>query len=318
MYFDFEDCRPDTPTIESAISRREGILLSVVAHFLLLATYVYGPRIPVIKQLLQLVETPPRAVAQKLEEAPRFVFVQPKLDMPAKAPPPRADLSDQNRVARNLERPPAPSNPLPYSRGNTKERLDTAPQPPQQPRGVQPETPPGDQAPPPATAPPADQGSLAYQQAAPPQRPDQGRQGGTLSSAISDALKNLQRYTKYESFDNPQGGVGAFGPSIQFDTKGVEFGPWIRRFIAQIKRNWDVPYAAMSFHGHVVLTFNVHRDGRITDLQVLKPSDIEGFTTAAYNAVAASSPTFPLPPEYPSDAAFFTVTFYYNENPPSY
>ena len=44
-----------------------------------------------------------------------------------------------------------------------------------------------------------------------------------------------------ESFDNPQGSSQEFGPAIQFDTKGVEFGPWLRRFVAQVKRNWFVP-----------------------------------------------------------------------------
>jgi len=29
-----------------------------------------------------------------------------------------------------------------------------------------------------------------------------------------------------------------------------------------------------------------------------------------------SNPVDPLPPEYPSEKAFFTVTFYYNERPP--
>jgi TonB family protein len=120
-----------------------------------------------------------------------------------------------------------------------------------------------------------------------------------------------------ESYDNLQGGEGAFGPSIQFDTKGVEFGPWIRRFIAQIKRNWFIPYAAMSFRGHVVLTFNVHKDGRISDLHVLQPSSVDAFNASAFNALQGSNPTQPLPPEYPADQAFFTVTFYYNENPPS-
>ena len=33
------------------------------------------------------------------------------------------------------------------------------------------------------------------------------------------------------------------------------------------------------------------------------------------NALLASNPTEPLPPEYPDDKAFFTVTFYYNESP---
>ena len=36
---------------------------------------------------------------------------------------------------------------------------------------------------------------------------------------------------------------------------------------------------------------------------------------AAVNALIASNPTQPLPPEYPDDKAFFTVTFYYNESP---
>ena len=49
-----------------------------------------------------------------------------------------------------------------------------------------------------------------------------------------------------ESYNNPNGGVNEFGPAIQFDTKGVEFGPWIRRFIAQVKRNWIVPNSALA------------------------------------------------------------------------
>jgi TonB family protein len=117
-----------------------------------------------------------------------------------------------------------------------------------------------------------------------------------------------------DQFDNAQGG-GAFGPAIQFDTKGVEFGPWIRRFIAQVKGNWLIPFAAMSMKGHVVITFNVWKDGRITDLSVVGPSSINAFNTAAYGALASSNPTAALPPEYPADHAFFTVTFFYNEEP---
>src|SRR5262250_4029764 len=108
----------------------------------------------------------------------------------------------------------------------------------------------------------------------------------------------------------------SFGPAIQFDTKGVEFGPWVRRFIAQVKRNWIVPYAAMSMKGHVVITFYVHKDGSLTDVNVIGPCPIEPFNNAAFGALSASNPTVPLPPEYPADKAFFTVTFFYNETPP--
>ena len=105
-------------------------------------------------------------------------------------------------------------------------------------------------------------------------------------------------------------------PAIQFDTKGVEFGPWIRRFIAQVKRNLLIPYAAMTAQGHVVITFNVHKDGALTDLTVVGPSQIDAFNNSAYGALASSNPTQPLPPEYPTEKAFFTVTFFYNEQPP--
>jgi TonB family protein len=147
----------------------------------------------------------------------------------------------------------------------------------------------------------------------PPQATEARRTG---SGALGEALRNLQRYVQKESFDNPRGGnTQQFGPFIQFDTKGVEFGPWIRRFVAQVKRNWNIPYAAMMLRGHVVLQFNVHKDGSITDVAIVGPSSVDGFNNAAANAILSSNPTEPLPPEYPADKAFFTVTFYYNEEP---
>ena len=128
-------------------------------------------------------------------------------------------------------------------------------------------------------------------------------------------MRDLQKYVQRESYNNPNGGVNEFGPAIQFDTKGVEFGPWIRRFIAQVKRNWIVPNSALAMRGRVVVQFNVHRDGRITDINIVGPSEIDSFNRSSYNALLTSSPTQPLPPEYPSDKAFFTVTFFYNEEP---
>jgi len=71
----------------------------------------------------------------------------------------------------------------------------------------------------------------------------------------------------------------------------------------------------MTMKGHVVITFNVHKDGSITDLSVVGPCPIESFNNAAFGALASSNPTQPLPTEYPSEKAFFTVTFYYNEEP---
>ena len=79
----------------------------------------------------------------------------------------------------------------------------------------------------------------------------------------------------------------------------MEFGPWVRRFLAQVRRNWFIPYAAMSLRGHVSVSFNVHKNGSITDIAVVGSTGIEAFNNSSFNAIAASNPTLPLPPEYP-------------------
>ena len=128
--------------------------------------------------------------------------------------------------------------------------------------------------------------------------------------------RNLDRYVQNQTFNNPQGGANDPGSTIQFDTKGVDFGPWVRRFVSRVRRNWFIPDAAMTFRGRVVMQFNIHRNGSITDIVVADPSGIDAFNRAAFNAILGSNPVEPLPLEYPEPKAFFTVTFYYNEQPP--
>jgi TonB family protein len=244
----------------------------------------------------------------------RFVFVQPRRDTMAPRPPERAEASDRDRVARARERAPRPTDRLPFSRGNSPERVDI-------PDEVTRRTPePGsgaDQRRAEAEAQAAElQPPRSPSLTLPDLWPDDRLAGRLTPGRLSDALRDLERFVRRETFDNPQGGGGQFGPEIQFDTKGVEFGPWIRRFVAQVKRNWLIPYAAMTMKGHVVITFNVHRDGQITDLIIVDPCPVEAFNNAAFGALAGSNPTYPLPPEYPADRAFFTVTFFYNEVPP--
>ena len=232
------------------------------------------------------------------------------MDLEALKSKPRADLSDLDRQAQARERAVKPENPLPFARGNSSERVEATPQ--EQAKG--PETPVK-----PDPTPPQPEPQEQIAQALPPADTGAKREPTTSKpapGALGDALRNLERYVQNETFNNPQGGLNDPGATIQFDTKGVEFGPWLRRFVAQVRRNWFVPYAAMTFRGRVVLQFNIHKDGHITDISVVDPSDINAFNLAANNAILGSNPTEPLPPEYPDPKAFFTVTFYYNESPP--
>ena len=103
---------------------------------------------------------------------------------------------------------------------------------------------------------------------------------------------------------------------LQFDSKGVEFEPWIRKFRAELKGNWYVPYSAMSLHGHTVLAFEVHKDGRLTNVELVTSSGVASFDDGSRNALLMTDPTVPLPAEYPAEKVHFTVTFFYNEKPP--
>lgn len=302
MYFDFEDQHPDISPVSPALTRLEVVLLSVIFHLVLTLAIVLMPR-----WYPELFEPRPiqLAQAQPQDESTRFVFVEPKNDVLAPKPPERGPASDEDRMARTREQRPDAANMAPFMRGNSPEPVEQTPEDAARGRGPEPD--PAEGQPQPAEDP---------QRPSTLEMPDSLRgRSATSGGQLGDALRNLQRYVQQDTFENQQGGGGQFGPEIQFDTKGVEFGPWVRRFVAQVKRNWLIPYAAMSMRGHVVITFNVNKDGALTDLMVVGPSGIEAFNNAAYGALASSNPTQPLPPEYPAEKAFFTVTFFYNESP---
>ena len=323
MYFNFEDDRPDTPTMVRPLSPREGVMLSIIIHLLVVIAIITIPALPFVQaaeqRRLEEIEQRQALELKRARENARFVFVQPRVDLEAPAPPERAELSDIDRQARTVERAPNPTNPLPFARGKSPERID----------GGSGSEPAGPRLPESAAPPRSVLGEESRQSIPLPEAPngyerpatEQQQQPADRNPAvgvIAEAIRNVRKYAQTEGFGNLQGGADQdFAPFIQFDTKGVEFGPWLRRFVAQVRRNWIplIPEAARTMRGHAVITFYVHRDGSITDVSVAKPSTVDGFTRAAFYAMLASNPTVALPPEYPEDKVFFTVTFYYNERP---
>jgi TonB family protein len=297
MYLDFEDYRPETPRVPSPISVREGVLISIIVHLALVLAYVLLP-----KDLFRSAENV--VPVERSQEPLRFVEVVPLKDK-SLAPLLRADQSDLDRRAATREQAPKPDNTMPFSRGNTPELVEGGPKTPPEP------TPPA----PPTSAPPAPANSqpltdLASKMAATAPTPDRG-----ASRSIADSLHNLQQYLKNENYDNLKGGNAEQSADIQFDSMGVDFGPWLRRFKNQVERNWIVPVSAMTYRGRVVIQFNVLRNGTITDLSIVQPAGYPALTSSALSALKLSNPTANLPPEYPAEKVFFTVTFHYNEDP---
>jgi hypothetical protein len=238
MYFDFEDNRPDTPTIGSPMSNREVVLVTFNLHLIAIIMILVAPQLPFMREFearrQQALQELQQRELEREREAARFVFVQPRVDMPSRKPPPRADLSDLDRRARTMERAPNPKNPLPFSRGNSPERMEaSAPVETRQPAAPQPAPQPS----PPQPEPDTRQGLTLPDapSATDPRAADKQTPRGPAAGVIADAIRNVQKYAAKDQFSNPQGGADQdFAPSIQFDTKGVEFGPWLRRFIAQM------------------------------------------------------------------------------------
>ena len=315
IHFDFEERYQDEVVVGTSWARRRGVVLSVVVHALVLLLLLWVPSLTIFQLspeelAAQQEEQQRQREEQRNERPPRFVFVEPLNDVPSPRPRPNVDLSDLDRRSQAPQRAAEPVNPAPFSQGNSSERVEATLN--EQKQGPETEVPP-------TVEPPQPQAEEQLAVNLP--RADTGTRRADSTSrpapgALGEALRNFQRYVQNQTFNNPQGGETDPGATIQFDTKGIEFGPWLRRFVAQVRRNWFIPTAAMTFRGHCVLQFNIHKDGHITDIAVVKPSGIEAFNRAAYNAILGSNPVEPLPPDYPDDRAFFTVTFYYNEPAP--
>jgi TonB family protein len=297
-FFDIDGRHDELDGVGSAISRREAVLTSLLIHAIAVIVMLVMPD---TRWFAQAVPDGAVPVQARDERSLPFMLVEAT---PRPSPPPERPrvASDLDRRAASPERVPQPTNDMPMSRGNSADMLDGA--------IAEPARGPATPAPPSASlpAPPVSSNGAG----APVPRPAEAR---PASGGLGESLRNIDQLIKRERFDNPTGGPNLDDPHISFDSKGVDFGPWLTRFVAQVKRNWLIPYAAMTMRGRVVLTFYVHRDGRISDLKTVKPSDIGAFNTAAFQALVQSNPTLQLPPEYPDDKVLFTVTFFYNERP---
>lgn len=282
MFLDFDDHRPETPSVPPVISRREGVLLSLVVHLSLTIGYLVMPDQWFARKVMPY--TPPRP-----QDDVQFVMMESPKNMTT--PPPQAEASDLDRRATTVERPPEADNPAPLSRGNTPDKLvgGPVPEPAKGANGSE------------LTPPPPE---------APVVLPDTTAKAAG-AEGLAKSLRNLQQYLRNENFSNDTGGQAQQDATINFDSRGVDFGWWLRRFVAQVKGNWYIPQAAMVLKGRVVITLFIHRNGTISDVTIIQSSGHVSLDSAAANALRGSNPTVALPVEYPEDKVLFTVTFIY-------
>jgi periplasmic protein TonB len=109
-------------------------------------------------------------------------------------------------------------------------------------------------------------------------------------------------------------GTAEQGP-LSFETEWFDWGEYRQSMVSRIRVNW---YANMpqiirtGVQGVVTIRFTIHRDGRISDVTVLKSSGVPPYDFAAEKAIKLSSPLKPLPANFPNPTERVTAMFYYN------
>ncbi len=113
-------------------------------------------------------------------------------------------------------------------------------------------------------------------------------------------------------------GYAEQGP-LSFETSWYNWGDYAQSMVSRIRVNW---YANMpqlirtGIAGVVTIRFTIQRDGRITDVAIIKSSGHPPYDFAARKAIELSSPLNALPKDFPNPNERVTAMFYYNQQIP--
>src|SRR3954470_19834988 len=114
MQLEFDDRRPDTPRLPSALTTLERALLATVLYLLIIVVYLVVPDSFWQRHL-------PEQVPPAFDQPLRYVRIEPNMDRLPK-PKPIAPPSDLDRRSTSPQPVPKPETDAPKSVGNTPEK----------------------------------------------------------------------------------------------------------------------------------------------------------------------------------------------------
>ena len=102
--------------------------------------------------------------------------------------------------------------------------------------------------------------------------------------------------------------------TVSFDTAEWDLGPYARQVQERVQSNWRIPEAqeVLRQKGWVSIHFEVHKDGQVTGLAIVRSSGIPSYDQSALNALKTSSPLPPLPEQVTVPQITGLFRFYYN------
>jgi len=314
---------------ERAFQRvREAFLSSVILHLLLIIFILVSPKLF------------PRSVARNVnadltpsDPSKDLGFLAlPKDYQKLLRKPKTPVLADKDRIAQGKAPKIDPKGlRAPYSEGNTKQLEQSAPagvpQPPVQQAAAPPTSPP-----PQSSAPPPQENKQIAklqlpQSSAEPQRSLQDISDGLEAPGFSvkKSIEQARMSGSYgqggsggdslRNFDNRQANFSVEEPTILSDTLGVDFGSWLRLVYYRVRDNWYavIPELIRSgTKGKVVIIFDIHSNGRIDNLQVVKSSGLSPYDRAAVSSLKLSEPFPSFPHAFKGPSLTLQFSYLYN------
>jgi TonB family protein len=296
--------------------RREAIWISIIVHLVIIALLYFGKYLPwhtvtAVNRPTNLngatfLELPPDL--QKLQQPPKTNIASDKNRI-AMTKHPQLDAKDLRKI---LATPP-PGRPG-----------MSAPQVAQQ-------------------SPPQSSGGLTQSQAAPQQEqppPPQIAQlqtpntpkvtdefkkfGGSVSAG--SAVEEAARAVAAKHGGGQQGMGGDFGLGrgahgrqegnleVLSDTMGVDFGPYLKRILQDVRQNWynAIPESAQMKKGKLAIEFAITKDGKVAGMKLVTSSGDVPLDRAAWAGITASDPFPPLPTEFGGEYLALRFIFFYN------
>ena len=311
----------------AAYRKREAFLTSVILHLLLIIFILVSPKLF------------PRSVARKTnadlaaEKQDLGFLALPKDYQKLLRKPKTLRFAEKDRIAQGKAPKIDPKGlQAPYSKGNTKNLEQSAPagapQPPAPPVAAQPQSPPSQ-----PPVPPAQENKQIAKLQLP--QPSEARPQRSLQE-ISDGLekpgfsvkKSIEQARisgnygqggpggdSLRNFDNRQANFSVEEPTILSDTLGVDFGSWLRLVYYRVRDNWYavIPELIRSgTKGKVVIIFDIHTNGRIDNLQVVRSSGLSPYDRAAVSSLKLSEPFPSFPHAFKGQSLTLQFSYLYN------
>lgn len=303
---------------------REAVYLAVIVWLVLALTYIFLPRWLPHRPVLIVQDRNPKELTY-LETPPNLK------DMLRQKPAPH--ISEHTAEAQTphpvkTPTPPEPRAGHPQPQAARQQPQQAQPQPraaqpaPQQPQQQQPQQ--QARVTPPPTPHPNVPPIVADAPAPSSQRQPNFNNQQSASSAIADAARGSRSGgtpDQQGDYGNAPGrsGQGKAGVEVLSDTQGVDFGRYIQRLLAEVRRAWlplipEECNSPLFKQGITGVRFTIQPDGRITGMNLDYSTHDDAINRAAWGSLKSLGSAPPLPKEFHGPNLELRIEFRVNKD----